>query len=155
MHGHRRSLVTLRRRSRASRRRPHHCLLHQQNTPKTKPNNEYSRRFRGGRPRRVLGRTNHNAHIHTRHHTRVLYHGVSAGNTTAAGAQRRGQAGACTYMSSLHGHNTYQHHRLDSSRESTVCTGRDRAPAVRLSSHAVLWVSSWWYCLLGRQCVDF
>jgi hypothetical protein len=56
-------------------------------------NNEYSRRsrevVRGG-----LGgqRTNHNAHTHTKQYTRLLYHGVSAGNKTAAGAQRRGQA---------------------------------------------------------------
>ncbi len=57
-----------------------------------KPNNEYSRRSREG----VRGglsdqRTDHNAH--TQHHTRLLYNGVSAGNNTAAGAQRRGQAG--------------------------------------------------------------
>ncbi len=56
-----------------------HCLLHQQNHPKT--NNEYSRRsrevVRGG----LSGqRTNHNAH--TEHHTSLLYHGDSAGEST-------------------------------------------------------------------------
>ncbi len=61
-------------------------------TKPPKTNNEYSRRsrevVRGG----LSGQcTDHSAH--TQHHTRLLYHGVSAGNNTAAGAQRRGQAG--------------------------------------------------------------
>ncbi len=40
-----------------SDRCPTYCLLHQQNTPKT--HNEYGRRSRGGRPRRVLERPAH------------------------------------------------------------------------------------------------
>ncbi len=80
-------------------------------TPTKYPPKQTSRRsrevVRGG-----LGgqRTDHNAHTHTEHHTSLLYHGASAGNkTTAAGAQRRGQAGACSYISSLHALAGIQH----------------------------------------------
>jgi hypothetical protein len=76
-------------------------------TPTKHPKNQTSNTVDG--PEEVVRggfrgsqRTNHNAHTHSQHHTRLLYNGVSAGNSTAAGAQRRGQAGACAYNSSLH-----------------------------------------------------
>ncbi len=80
-----------------------------------------------GCPRRVERPAHRPEHTHREHHTRLLYNAASAGSTTAAK-----QAHALTFRAFAPwlGYNTHQHHRLDSSRECTVCTGRDRAPAV-------------------------
>jgi hypothetical protein len=110
-----------------------HCLLHQQN-PETK--HRIQSTVPRGRPRRVWGRPAHKPQCT---HTQSTIPGYYTTGLARATTQRQGHNGAGKRAQALTfraftpwlGYNTHQHHRLDSSRECTVCTGRDRAPAVR------------------------